>query len=994
LVDQIIGIPIKVNNISMKALHAVFTFFLLMTCSLFVQGETLINTSFENGENYTVGSVNNQQKWKVTTGSGVITSEAALVYAGQQALRTTTSASNLQVEHIAYASKVTALGGDVYVDFYIRQNTLPAVNYAITGYDLGSNTHRSFMIEFQPNGKLKLYDGSSGWSTQPAYAVGTWVRISVKIDNGTGKYQLAVNGELMNKIFNFREIKNNATSFDFHAIRFSMNSGTCDASIDNLYIGADPISDISFQESSTERTISITQPAYGTISLEPQKSKYELNEQVSASVSVPNHYIFTGWTGDLIGAENPKVFTVDKNMTIGANVIVDPQDPPAQYTLTVNQPVGGVITVQPQQELYYDGTSVAVSLALESGYQFDGWSGDLSGTDNPASYVIGKNTNVGANVSEINIPPVTRMVSTVTQFKNALNAVNPGDTILVLDGTYNMGGVKITRGGNALKPVLVKSQNLHGAKITGATTFTLSNQRYAIYEGFDFDVEPVSVIFKMEGCSYVRITRNKFSMKKLSDSQSSKWITIGDVWANPVCNSHHNRIDHNLFDGKYDSGAWLIIDGSHGEVPDISKYDRVDHNIFRNNTPRVANEKETIRIGVSDLSMEHSYTLVENNLFEDCDGDPEIVSVKSCSNIIRNNTFRRCLGTLSLRHGHTSVVEGNFFFGEGKTAQYNGSEIGCGGIRVYGMNHQIYNNYFEGLTGSKWDAAITITNGDVANSSTSLTSHFLPENVVFAHNTLVNNVSNIEIGFDNNGNYGRVPKNCRLINNLIVSSTNPIVKSYSPASLAGVSFENNLMHAIGTASVGLTSYNQTQVLEADPLLIKTKCRAYAANCEFVTGFELYKPTTGSPAINASVVYAPAEKDIEGQPAIGTRDIGADEFNPDVVISNAPMDETTAGPLASEQYSFEANTSTGLQYPSIQQVNVGPNPFTGNTYLRVPHVDTGRATIQVYDATGIMVKQETVQIQNGEAVLYISRKGLFFCLVDVENQQFQFKIISK
>ncbi len=124
MVDQIIGIPIEVNNISMKALHAVFTFFLLMTCSLFVQGETLINTSFENGENYTVGSVNNQQKWKVTTGSGVITSEAALVYAGQQALRTTTSASNLQVEHIAYASNFTALGGDVYVDFYIRQNTI------------------------------------------------------------------------------------------------------------------------------------------------------------------------------------------------------------------------------------------------------------------------------------------------------------------------------------------------------------------------------------------------------------------------------------------------------------------------------------------------------------------------------------------------------------------------------------------------------------------------------------------------------------------------------------------------------------------------------------------------------------------------------------------------------------------------------------------------------------------------------------------------------
>lgn len=901
----------------MKAFRAVFSLLILMMFSLLTQAETLINTSFESNENYILGSVSNQQKWKVTTGAGVVTTEAAFVFEGQQALRTTASATNLQVEHIAYASNATALGGDVYVDFYIRQNALPTVNYAISGYDLGSNTHRSFMIEFQPNGKLKLYDGSSGWSTQPAYAVNTWVRISVKIDNATGKYQLAINGELINKIFNFREIKNNATTFDFHAIRFSMSSGTCDASIDKLYIGSDPIADITFQEITSEITISITQPSNGTISLNPQKSNYELNEQVSASISVPADYIFTGWTGDLSGIENPKIFTVEKSMVIGANVIVDPL-----------------------------------------------------------------------------VPPVKRTVSTVTQFKNALNAMNPGDTVLVLDGTYNMSGVKITRGGNALKPILVKSQNLHGAKITGETTFTLSYQSYVTYEGFDFDVEPVSTIIKMEGCSYVRITRNKFSMKKLSESQASKWITVGDIWANPVCNSHHNRIDHNLFDGKYDAGAWLIIDGSHGDVPDISKHDRIDHNIFRNNSPRVANEKETIRIGVSDLSLLNSYTVVENNLFEDCDGDPEIVSVKSCSNIIRNNTFRRCLGTLSLRHGHNTIVEGNFFFGEGKTAQYSGSEIGCGGIRVYGMNHQIYNNYFEGLTGSKWDAAITITNGDVTNSSSSLTSHFLPENVVVAHNTMINNVSNIEIGFDNNGNYGRAPKNCKIINNLIVSSTNPIVKSFSSTSLAGVSFENNLMHATGTGSIGLTDYNQSQILVADPLLIKSKCRAYNANCNYETGYELYKLTAGSPAVNASVLYALASNDIEGQPAIGLRDIGADEFNSEATISNAPMDETTAGPMAAEQYSVETNTSTGLQQPIFNQVFISPSPFNGSTYLRVPHVYTGNATIHVYDATGVVFKQETVQLQDGVALLHFDRQGLFFCLIDVDNQQYKFKIISK
>ncbi|MEL6824276.1 MAG: chondroitinase-B domain-containing protein, partial [Calditrichota bacterium] len=42
------------------------------------------------------------------------------------------------------------------------------------------------------------------------------------------------------------------------------------------------------------------------------------------------------------------------------------------------------------------------------------------------------------------------------------------------------------------------------------------------------------------------------------------------------------------------------------------------------------------------------------------------MSVKTCDNIIRYNTFRRSKGTLSLRHGNRNVVDGNFFLGEGK----------------------------------------------------------------------------------------------------------------------------------------------------------------------------------------------------------------------------------------------------------------------------------------------------------------------------------------
>lgn len=980
----------------MKSLSTFFSvFFLLLLCSFGLNGQTLVNTSFETSDSYTAGTIHTKNKWTVTTGSGEIVTLPDYIKEGTQALKLSASATALQVDHTDYASNAAALAGDVYLDFWVKLKTLPSVNFAITGFDLGSNTHRSFMIEFQPTSKLKIYDGTSGWATQPVYTVDTWTRISVKIDNGAGKYQLAVNGAVQNKIFTFREIKNGATLFDFHSIRFSMSSGTCDVAVDNLYIGSTPIADIAFQGSSPDRTITITQPAYGSISLTPAKTTYQLNDQVSASILVPEHYIFTGWTGDLTGTANPAAFTVDKNYSIGATVTIDPANPPAQSTITINQPVGGTITLTPQQPVYYNGATVTAQLSVQSGYQFQGWTGGMSGTTNPTTLVVNGNVTIGATVTEIQVSSTTRTVATVAQFKDALAAMNPGDTVLVLDGAYNLGGLKVTRGGSALKPILVKSKNLYGAKITGATYFNLSYQSYVTYEGFDINVEPGSTIFKMEGCSYVRITRNWMRMPTLTDTQTSKWITIGDLWDSEICNSHHNRFDHNLFDGKFDQGAWVVIDGSHGTVPAISLHDRIDHNIFRNNTPRVTNEKETIRIGVSDLCKLDAFTVVENNLFEDCDGDPEIVSLKSCKDTVRYNTFRRCVGTVSLRQGNNSVVEGNFFFGEGKTTLFGTESIGCGGVRIYGLNHKIINNYFEGLTGDKWDAACTITNGDVTNTSSSNSSHFLAENIVFAFNTLVNNKSNIEVGFDNNGAYGLAPKNNILANNIVVGDVNPFIKYYSTTSLAGVGFQNNLMYPTGSATIGLTSITDAQIKNIDPLLVKSSCRASGQNCDQRTNYELYKLTANSPAINASVGYDYVTKDLEGQPVLGVHDIGADEYNATAAIVNCPLDEQLVGPTAPEQIEYEINTTTGNQVTFSTGLTVSPNPFAGKTTITVPVTRAGKMTISLYNSTGQQIQQDERMVQAGKFDYHVntSAKGILFCILKSPAERFCIKLMS-
>ncbi len=363
----------------------------------------------------------------------------------------------------------------------------------------------------------------------------------------------------------------------------------------------------------------------------------------------------------------------------------------------------------------------------------------------------------------------TRVLTTAAAAKTAIPSAVAGDTLVLANGSYVLSWLTLTNSGTASAPIVVKAQQPLGAKVTGTGCITLKQASYIIFDGLDFDMSATSSMMKFQGAHHIRVTGCRFTMSKDKDDQTSKWILIGDIWENTTCTSGHNRFDHNVFEDKQDGGSLFVIDGAHG-VPLISQHDTIDHNIFRRVGPRASNEKETIRIGVSDLTMQSAYTVVEGNVFEDCDGDPEIVSVKSCDNIIRDNVFRRCLGTLCLRQGKRNRAENNSFYGEGKTAVFDGGTIGTGGIRVYGKDHIITGNYMENLTGNTWDAGLTLTNGDATNTSTSYSAHFLPENVQITHNTLVDCASGIEVGFTNNGKYSKKPIGCVFSDNILVRS--------------------------------------------------------------------------------------------------------------------------------------------------------------------------------------------------------------------------------
>jgi hypothetical protein len=70
-----------------------------------------------------------------------------------------------------------------------------------------------------------------------------------------------------------------------------------------------------------------------------------------------------------------------------------------QYILTVINSGSGAVTLDPPGWIYNAGTQVQLTATTDLSERFSNWSGDLSGTDNPAAITMDSDKSVQANFS-------------------------------------------------------------------------------------------------------------------------------------------------------------------------------------------------------------------------------------------------------------------------------------------------------------------------------------------------------------------------------------------------------------------------------------------------------------------------------------------------------------------------------------------------------------------------------------------------------------------
>jgi hypothetical protein len=416
-------------------------------------------------------------------------------------------------------------------------------------------------------------------------------------------------------------------------------------------------------------------------------------------------------------------------------------------------------------------------------------------------------------------------VTSLQALGSAADGAKPGDCIVLANGSYaSTGTISIKSVGTASARITITAETVGGVTISGAGGFHVdSPAAYVVIRGFKLTHSGALVM--AVGTNHCTITRNTFELAGTGDYL---WIQGLD-----------QEISYNRFQNKTSAGAMVQIDAS-GRDHAGTQRPYLHHNHWYKHNFTGGNGGECI-------ATWGGFTRAEYNLFEECNGDPEIITAKSSDGIYRYNTFRNSTrGMFSFRYGNRITAEGNFFFGL------------AGGIRAYGTDHKIINNYFEGNKG----VGIYVSNGAADGT-------YIPiQRMLIANNTLVGDAISPRSG-------DLPPMTVTIVNNIIKKDGGNFA-SEGPG-WTGTKWEGNIFWGSATTTVPAAGYKKV-----DPLLTAADGVSHIG--------------AGSPAIDSSVGSYPVMEDMDGQPRTGTADVGADELST-APVKRRPLTAADVGPMA-------------------------------------------------------------------------------------------------
>jgi len=325
---------------------------------------------------------------------------------------------------------------------------------------------------------------------------------------------------------------------------------------------------------------------------------------------------------------------------------------------------------------------------------------DDSGPEDWRRFGVDRSAHIGATLlsgtrAHMVNPPISRThwiggdnSSLVPELRALLPTLQPGDAIIVRDGSYELKSDVLqwpaTISGTASAPIFLLAETVGGVRISGNLEWRLKG-RYLHVAGFSFIDTTAPVV--LEG-DHARFTSNAF-----------KRALIGlGVYAS------HVEIDNNTWSGTLGLSLWHAQPQvTCGDSCRYYTHNHIHHNTWHDIARTKSNGLEPIMLGYGYAPLPRGYdnathARIDHNMFSNVRGDAEVISVKSDSNTIEHN----CIidsdkGALVIRMGGNNRLLNNEILGASTTP-----------IRISGESNVVEHNVFE--TGNRHAAGVALHN--------------------------------------------------------------------------------------------------------------------------------------------------------------------------------------------------------------------------------------------------------------------------------------------
>ena len=398
-------------------------------------------------------------------------------------------------------------------------------------------------------------------------------------------------------------------------------------------------------------------------------------------------------------------------------------------------------------------------------------------------------------------------VKNVTELKTAIEKAVPGDEIVLANGIWRDAKIDFHGLGTKDQPITLRAETAGKVFIEGVSYLQLGGE-YLVVDGLYFrnGHSPISGIIRY------RIGEGKIAY----NSRVTNTVIEGFTQPNRLATDQwielygkNNQLDHCYISGKSNDGETVRVYLSGNEH--INNHHQIINNYFGPRPRKGGPRAETIRVGASETCFAPSFTNVQNNYFEGCNGEVEIISDKTNSNSYNNNIFYKCEGSLVLRHGDYAIVDGNIFIGGDDSEFY-------GGIRVVNAGHFITNNYFYKIRGEEFRCPLAVMNGIF---NTGLNRYKQVTDAVIAYNTWVDCKSPWQIGIGQNVESAKVlpaseirdlpPIRTIIANNIIYNTQTDEKPVINHSSMDGILFRNNGIDNNKQEYTATTALNSTAI---------------------------------------------------------------------------------------------------------------------------------------------------------------------------------------